>query len=316
MTARVHSIQFRAMGCQMGAWVVANDPAAAGQHLWEAREFFLKVEACCSRFLPDSELSRVNARAGQRVRVSELFCEVLGKALECATRTGGLFDPTVLSALEDAGYDRTFEAIQEDAGPPPPNRALPASWRDICVERGMVMVPEGTRLDLGGVAKAWAADCAAIRLAGLGPCLVDAGGDLMALGAPPGQPGWPIGVADPRRPDADLAVLWVRDCGVATSGVDFRRWRRGGVVQHHIIDPRTSKPARTDVLAVTVIAEDALEANVHALTALILGFREGLCYLRDQGGVEALLVREDGQVQATPGFPQYIAYPALGGFSG
>lgn len=304
------------MGCQMGAWVVAEDPVEAGHFLADVREFFLRVEACFSRFLPDSELSRLNAKAGQRVRVSTLFEEVLGKALEFSARTGGLFDPTVLDALEDAGYDRTFEEIQEDARPLTPGAHPAASWRDIRMEAGMVRLPEGVRLDLGGVAKGWAADSAARRLASLGPCLVDAGGDLVALGSPPGQPGWPIGVADPHRPHVDLAVLWLKDRGVATSGVDFRRWRRGGVVQHHIIDPRTRRPAKTDLLTVTVIAENVLEANLHALVALILGAQNGLSYLLAGGEVEALLVRDDGQAFTTPGFARYLASPAEGGLGG
>ncbi|MDR5696054.1 MAG: FAD:protein FMN transferase [Armatimonadota bacterium] len=316
MPGLLYSLSFRAMGCQMGAWVVHEDPVLANLHLRRVQESFRMVERRFSRFLPESELSRLNARPGQHVRISPIFGEVLGKALEFAARTGGLFDPTVLTALEDAGYDRTFEAIQEDATPLTRGSPPSPSWRDIEVGTGTVSLPEGLRLDLGGIVKAWAARHAANLLSALGPCLVDAGGDLMALGSLPNQPGWPIGVADPRDPSRDLAVLWVRDRGVATSGLDFRRWKRGGVIHHHIIDPRTWQPAQTDVFTVTVVAEDVLEANLHALVTMILGARDGLRYLLNQKGVEALMVREDAQVLTTPGFATYVAYPNMGGFRG
>ncbi len=350
---RIHHLRFRAMSCEMAAWVVSADHHAARAHLITARDFIQTVEAQLSRFRPQSELSRLNAQPGHPVQVGPMLWEVLGYALEAARETGGLYDPTVLDALEAAGYDRSFDdrrpsetrrqGDKETRGPSAcpvewtqfhracrssvtpkvsssPHLLVslsqkrrsavsprPLAWQAIRLDphTRSVTLPPGVRLDLGGIAKGWAADRAAERLAALGPCLVDAGGDIAARGAPPGQPGWPIGVADPRNPNSDLTLLQIRDRGVATSGVDYRRWVHDGAIQHHIIDPRTHRPAQTDLLTVTVVAPDTTQADLHALVALLLGSREGRRYLARQRGVEGLLVREDGRRFTTPGWGRY-----------
>lgn len=313
------------MNCEMGVWVVAADPQAAMEHLVAARDYFHNVEDQLSRFRPQSELSRLNRRPGQSVPVSPLLWQVIVWALGAAERTNGLYDPTVLDALEAAGYDRSFaeRPVTNDECDVPslPMAPTPAfvlrgsssvphgpTWRDVQLEprTRSVTLPAGVRLDLGGIAKGWAADRVADRLAALGPCLVDAGGDIAARGSPPGQAGWLIGVADPQDPETDLALLLVRDRGVATSGVDYRRWSRGGSTQHHIIDPRTRRPARTDLLSVTVLAPDATQADLHALVAMILGSQEGFRYLLCHPGVEGMLVGSDGRQFSTPAFTGYV----------
>jgi thiamine biosynthesis lipoprotein len=343
MKAELHGVHFRAMDCQMAAWVVSTDAHAAKCHLPATRDFILRVESKLSRFQPESELSGLNARPGQTVRVSPLLWEVIALALDAARRTGGLYDPTVVDALETAGYDRPFREVVSGLGtqwkpqelrrtvgsncqelprvplsfpeflrPAAHDRRMTAgrqgpSWGDIVVDsntRG-VTLPPGVRLDLAGIAKGWVAERAADRLSRLGPCLVDAGGDIAARGSPPGQPAWPVGVADPRNPHTDLALIPVRDQGVATSGVDYRRWTRDGVLQHHIIDPRTARPAPTDLLTVTVVAGDAIEADLHALVVMILGADAGFRYLECQPGVEGLLLCADGRRLATPGFREW-----------
>jgi thiamine biosynthesis lipoprotein len=169
------------------------------------------------------------------------------------------------------------------------------------------------RLDLGGVAKGWAADRAAARLARHGPALVDAGGDIAVRGAPSGSGGWPIGVASAsdvpwaasgtQRPaaagrcDGDeplAAVLLVSHGGVATSGTDYRRWLRDGAWQHHIVDPRTGAPAVTDVLAATVVAPSARDADVAAKVALLLGGDQGLAWVEAHPPLAALLICAGG----------------------
>ncbi|HZS01998.1 MAG TPA: FAD:protein FMN transferase [Chloroflexota bacterium] len=303
-----HTARFPAMGCEMALSLAAGEDAAAARRLAAGRALVERAEARLSRFRPESELSRLNARAGQPVAVSPLLWQAIAIALDGARRTDGLYDPTILDALEAAGYDRPFAATLDGPAPAAPPGAPGASWRDVRRDAAArtVALPPGLRLDLGGVAKAWTAERVAARLARHGPCLVDAGGDIAVRGCLPGQAGWPIGVADPRQPDADLALLLLRDRGVATSGVDFRRWQRGGQPQHHIIDPRTRRPAATDLLTATVVAADAAEANLHALVALLLGARDGLAYLGRQPGVEALLVRQDGRLLPTAGFDRYV----------
>ncbi|MFN8485265.1 MAG: FAD:protein FMN transferase [Anaerolineae bacterium] len=305
---RTHSISFRAMNCTMGAWVVTADTALAQDRLAAVEVFMRATEASLSRFRPESELSRLNTRAGKTVTVSRTLAEVLALALAGARETGGLYDPTILDALEAAGYDRSFETLGDDTRPAATVAPRQVGWRDIQLDVAArsVQLPPGVRVDLGGIAKGWAADQAAAMLARVGPCLVDAGGDIVARGQPVEWPAWPVGLADPRAADTDLALLMVADRGVATSGTDYRRWRRGEKLQHHIIDPRTRQPADTDLLSVTVIAPSAARADLYAKVALILGSQAGADLLAQTSDVAGLLIDEAGEQRMTEGFRRYM----------
>ena len=151
-------------------------------------------------------------------------------------------------------------------------------------------------LDFGGVAKGWAAHQAMKRLQAEGPALVNAGGDIAISGPRADGSPWPIGVTDPFHPKEDLETLFLNACGVATSGKDRRRWTRNGVLQHHIIDPATSQPAETDLLTVTVVAPDVMEAEAAAKAAFILGSRAGLEWIETHPRLAALFILDNGQI--------------------
>jgi thiamine biosynthesis lipoprotein len=170
----------------------------------------------------------------------------------------------------------------------------------------MVRLPAGARLDLGGIGKGWAADRAAGLLQPLGPGMVGAGGDIRAWGDQPGaQPGlgWLVAVDAPRQPGHDLAWLRVRAGAVATSTVLARRWAGG----HHLMDPRTARPAATDLLSVTALAPTVVQAEVAAKVALILGREAGLEWLLAQPGVEAVLVDNAARLYGTAGIEEVLA---------
>ncbi len=300
----MEQIQFRAMGCQINALV-----DAPGADLGPVIEWFAEWEQQLSRFRPASELMRLNRRGGRPAVVSQPLWEVLQLALEAAEWSDGLVVPTVLDAVLAAGYDRSFDQLarssagQRPAGPQ--NR--PSVWRSIrCLAHGrQVRLPGGAALDFGGIAKGWAADTAARRLGELGPALVDVGGDIAASDPQLDGSGWPIGVPHPQRPDEQIALLWLAGGGVATSGRDRRRWQVDGVEQHHIIDPRSGHPARTDVLSATVIAPSAADAEVAAKAALILGSRAGIDWLDQRPLLAGMAVCEDGSVVASRRWREY-----------
>jgi thiamine biosynthesis lipoprotein len=302
----MEALSFRAMGCEMKAVLDAEGPRAR-RALAQVPGWFESWEAALSRFRADSELSRLNARAGQIVRVSGVLWEVLQAALAAARRTGALVMPTGLVALEAAGYDRTFAALPAaGSAAVAPAGPLPA-WQAVRLLPRLqaVQVPAGVRLDFGGIAKGWAADRAARRLAAHAPALVDAGGDIRVSGPRANGDAWPIGAGDPRDADRDLALLALRGGAVATSGRDYRRWQRGGVWQHHILDPRTGQPATTDVLSATVLAPTAVAAESAAKVVLILGSGAGVAWLDAQPALAGLLVLDDGQVRLSRRLPDY-----------
>lgn len=237
--------RFSSMGCEVVVDGATFDELARVQALFEERD------AVFSRFRPDSELNAVNAGRGGRL-VSPLFARMVEAALQAREQTDGLVDPTLGAALEAAGYDRDFAVLAPDA-----SAGGPASRAGTVELYGRVLLlGAGVRLDLNGVVKAAAVDDALGLLAG--PGFVSAGGDLATRGE--------VDVALP----GGGAVRLVSG-GLATSGRTKRRWLRGGVEQHHLIDPRTGRPATSRWDEVTVCGATCLAADVAAKAAFLLG---------------------------------------------
>lgn len=228
---------------------------------------FEREEQRFSRFRGDSELSRVNAAGGRSVRISASFRSVMRLALDAAASTGGLFDPTVLGALEAVGYDRTFDDVLVGARGASHPTSPCGRWRDVSLEDDLLRLPTGVGLDLGGLVKGWTADEAATRAvdAGLPWVLVNAGGDLRIAGD---APRIDIAVEDPDDPASELGRLSVREGGVATSSTHSRAWGDG---LHHVIDPRSGSPAASDLIQVTVTAPTCAEAEILAKAVLLRG---------------------------------------------
>jgi thiamine biosynthesis lipoprotein len=303
--------RFRAMGCHMLA-VLDGDGAGAVAQLAAVPGWFEEWEQQLSRFRADSDLSRLNAAAGRPVVVPPALWEVLGVALDMARQSEGLVQPAILAALEAAGYDRSFDQLAPAmAGAPAPT--LPADWRALRLDRHTrtVTLPAGVRLDLGGVAKGWAASQAARRLAKAGPALVDAGGDVAVSGPLADGSAWPIAIANPFAPEESLGLVLLAQGAVATSGRDYRRWTRDGVEQHHIIDPRSGQPAQTDILSATVVAPDGPTAEMAAKVALILGSRAGLAWLDARPTLAGLVVLEEGRILSSRRMDAYLDQNSL-----
>jgi thiamine biosynthesis lipoprotein len=281
--------EFRAMGT--GVSLIGPPPAApqdrteAELTAWAMEAVFAEIEARFSRFRADSELCRVNARAGRLTKVSRPFADLLAWSLESALATGGMFDPTLLEALIAAGYDRDYAEIRSGGvvirEPPPAG----GRWREIEVEERMVKLPEEVRLDFGGVAKGWAVDRATEVAVGLPWAVVNAGGDLRVTGTPP-NPGVEVGVDDPADPSRHILQLWLEKGALATSSVLSRTWGPG---LHQLIDPRTSRPAATGVVQATVWAPTCAEAEVRSKWAMLAGPA-----VLDR--IPGVLVMEDGRI--------------------
>ena len=298
------------MGCEFDAWVACEDRDTASEALARMRRFIEAAEQTMSRFRPDSELSGLNCRSGEVTRVSEMLLEVIGHAVDAAAKSDGIYDPTVLSALMAAGYDRSFELVAEsDASSTSVTLASTLGlYREIEIDRSArtVRMPRGAQIDLGGIGKAWASREAANLLSQTGPCIVSAGGDVAIAGGPyPGE-GWPVAIEDPFGGDSPLLTLDLSSGGVATSGVNRRNWRKDGKTQHHLIDPRTGRPADTDLVCATAVASDLLVAERIALTTMTLGSVDGLSRVAREPGVEAAVVLKTGELVLTSGFKRLI----------
>jgi len=313
-----------ALGMLVQLVVTSPGRLAAARELLEAD--LLALDLACSRFRADSELVAIGniargASGPVAVSVSPLLAEAVAVALRAAQLTDGDVDPTVGGVLADLGYDRDFAELTRPEQPAPAAgdtagsdtggvtlRVVPG-WRSIRVDvsRQRLTVPAGVQLDLGATVKAWAADRAAARIAdGLGcGVLVSLGGDTAVAGEPP-EGGWRIRVQDrtalPGEPaDGPSQVVTIRDGGLATSSTGARRWRRGGDVLHHILDPRTGRPAAPVWRTVSVAAATCADANTAATAAIIRG-RQALPWL---AGLElpARLIAQDGSIHTVNAWP-------------
>ncbi|HHW86750.1 MAG TPA: FAD:protein FMN transferase [Chloroflexi bacterium] len=307
--------RFTAMNTTVEVQVYGRNPT---QPL-AVEQLFREAEQRMSRFLSDSELSRFNATGDQPVTLSPELFDALEAALAAAWATDGLFDPTLLDDLVAAGYDRSFEHVVERAqfrwsapvdlhDAPQVTRRRLFSYADIQLDRAgrRATKPAALRLDLGGMGKGWTVDRAAELLLGEGPFLVNAGGDLYAHGQPGDRRGWEITIEHPWRPEQWIARLFLDHMALATSTIMKRRWRRNGALHHHLIDPRSGRPANTDAASVTVVAPRTLLAEVFAKVALVLGAEAGIAFLEQTPDIDGLIYTTDGRLLHTTGLRDRI----------
>ncbi len=283
---------------------LAATGADAEHRLAHAATWLAAYESRFSRFRDTSELSRLNA-SSRPFRASPALFRLVELAVACAQDSDGIFDPTILRSMEDAGYDRSFELLPSQSAEQRRPASRHSTWRDIHLDpatRTITLAP-GAGVDLGGIGKGFAVDRVAAILGS--PSLVNCGGDLYATSSPPGEAGWRVGVSDPFTPEQDLIVLTIVDQAIATSSTMGRRWNMGAQSAHHLIDPRTGKPSDTDAVQVTVAAPTAVGADYHAKVALLLGIEAGMRYLNAQPAIEGFAVRSDRTLFQSANFAQY-----------
>jgi thiamine biosynthesis lipoprotein len=290
----MHSARFPAMGTEVHVLV----PSTAAAEISSVRSLFGEWEARLSRFLPDSDLSRLNASAGTPAVVGDLLFRVVKEALAAAAATDGAFDPTLLRQQARIGYDRSFDRMPAVV-PPAAGRPLPGgAWRQVGVDdrSRIVALPRGCALDVGGIAKGMAADAALRALSGRGvdAALVSAGGDLAVTGLPE-DGAWQVLVGE--RGDQVVPLL---EGALATSGVARRSWLQGARARHHILDPSTGEPSESGLREVTVVASTCAAAEVAATASFVLGVERGAELLRRHGLAGRFTSADGGQVAVGP----------------
>jgi thiamine biosynthesis lipoprotein len=295
----------RALGTDVRVVVTGSSRIAAAKSAVDT--VLGDIDATCSRFRDDSELSRLNAARGREVRVSPLLALAIGHGLRAAAVTGGAVDPTVGRALRVAGYDADFAAVAATGGPLVLTAHAVPGWQAVRFDAASraVMIPAGVEIDLGATAKALAADlaaAAALRELDGGGVLVSLGGDIALAGEAP-QGGWIVGVSDDSGDSTNLRPgrIALRTGAVASSSTRVRRWTRGEVEMHHIIDPSTGLPADSGVRLATVVASSCVDANIASTAAIVRG--DGVVAWLESLALPARLEHDDGSVSLVAGFP-------------
>jgi thiamine biosynthesis lipoprotein ApbE len=295
----------RALGGSLS--VVVTRAAGLGGAKLAVDEVVRAVDAAASRFRLDSELSRLNGSPEREVMVSPLLARLIAAALRGARLTGGAVDPTVGYAIKMAGYDTDFAAIPADGLAIDLAVSRVPGWQAVEFDEAArtIRVPRGVEIDLGATAKAMASDlaaAAALARIGGGGVLVSLGGDIAVAGEPPAE-GWPIQTSeDSSAPIADgEETISIRSGGIATSSTTVRRWTRGGVALHHIIDPSTGLPTAGPLRTVTVVAGSCVDANIASTAAIVMG--QAAAGWLGEHGLPARLVDQAGSVHRVAGWP-------------
>jgi len=297
------------MGCTCELTLVGGDENLLHEACFRVAE----LESRWSRFRDDSEITRLNHRGGRATALSDDSYLLVDHAVTAWHWTQGRYDPTVLHALEAAGYDRTFEHLPAARPTSHPSRPAPGcAGISLDPQLRAVTLPEGVGFDPGGIGKGLAADLVVdLVLAGgaAGAC-VSLGGDGRVAGEPPPS-GWRIGVASPYSTDELLTVVCLSNHGIATSSKMIRRWTVGDCERHHLLDPRSGESTDNPLDSVTVIAADAWIAEVLTKAAFVAGPDDGAWLVAELGAAGLLVAGLDHMVTSGP-FTTFVDVPASG----
>jgi thiamine biosynthesis lipoprotein len=299
---RTHAT-FSALGTSV--FVAVRDPGEMSRARQLAGDVLNDVDEVCSRFRPDSDLSRVNAHPGEWVAVDPLLVGATEVAMAAARVTGGLVHPLLGRHLVELSYDRDFsQLVRVAVVDGEVTCTVPAdlqAWTQIQLDlTGAIRIPAGTSLDLGATGKAWAADLIATAYEEHleSPAIVSVGGDLR-IARPDGHP-WSVAISERPGTAPDSLVTLDRG-GMATSSTQARRWAKSGIRRHHLIDPRTGQPAEEVWRTVTATGSTCAAANTASTAAIVLG-HEAPAWLSAHG-VTARLVAADGGVRTVGAWP-------------
>ena len=270
-----------------------ESPALLRADMDSAFSSIRRLEALVSAYVDSSDLNRLRrAPAGTWVAVSMPTQILLKKSLETSEKTGGAFDFTLGGIMEAWGFGTDRHRIPSDEE----IRALLAltGVRHIRMRDGCVLRDDTCRLDLGGIAKGYAVDEAAavLKRRGIRNALINAGGQVIAFGHPPGRQTWRIGVRHPRA-DSMIAVIETGEASIATAGDYERYFIENGVRYHHIMDPATGRPARSGVVSVTVLAADGITADAYDTPIFVMGPEKGMRFIESNPELEGMILYED-----------------------
>jgi FAD:protein FMN transferase len=292
------NVTFRVMGCMAHVVIVGGAPELERM----AQRRLNALEAKWSRFIADSEVSRLNRAGGAPCRVSADTFELIERAAAAWAATGGAFDPTVLPAVIAAGYDRSYEDVAADGDAAEPVTSPGCAGIRLDRQTRLIILPPSVAIDPGGIGKGLAADIVVRDLlaAGADGACVNVGGDVRVEGVGPEEGDtWIVAVEDPRDATREMDRYHLSAGAVASSSTLLRTWVRGGVPMHHLIDPASGAPARTGAIASTVVAGEAWWAEALTKAALIAG--DEAPQILDHLGTPGFVVMEDGRVLESSG---------------
>lgn len=282
------------------------DAAMTPAHFAEIEELLHAIDRQMNRQLEGSELDRVNKQAGKEaVLVSEQTYHVIETALRYAEASGGKFEPTIGPLVDLWGIGQegasvpAFDEIEE--------AMTRIDYRQVELDpkaRTIKLLSPGMSLDLGAIAKGYAADVIAeyLQSQGFKSAIIDLGGNILAMGAKPNGSAWTVGIQDPSENRGEhIGLIRVTDKTIVTSGVYERYFIEDGAAYHHIFDLDTGYPVNNGLLSVTIVTDRSIDADAMSTTIFSLGLEQGLAFVEAREGTDALFITTDGLVYTSPG---------------
>jgi len=278
------------MGTDVSLEIITENSDGAEKAILAVQNIFAKNEKIFSRFLTDSELSKINNTLGKEVKVSREMFEVLELCLKFHEISEDYFDPRIIGNLERVGYDKNFAEIEgiREIGEIGVEKISGKLKDDLSLNKNRKTVLIKKRIDTTGIAKGYTVDEAAeyLKKEGFENFIIDAGGDMFAQGFNQEDEDWQIGI---EGLEDDKIMLKLHNQGIATSGISRKRWETGGKKFHHLINPTDPQNFSWDLKTVTVIKEKTVEADGRAKVLFLMGREYGLEFA-NQNNLKALFL--------------------------
>lgn len=265
----------------------------------------MEIDDKMSAFKPSSEISNLNQNSGKKtVRISEETLNLLETAIKISQLSEGAFDITIgpLVRLWGIGKHKDFIPIQDDIV----DCSRLINYQDIVIDKKngtAYLQHENQSVDLGGIAKGYAADEVKRILlqVGVNCAMINLGGNIITIGKKPDRSPWKIGIQNPLALTGEyIGTITVDNQTIVTSGVNERFFVKSGIRYHHLLDPRSGEPARNGLLSVTVVCDKSIEADALTTALFVLGMEKGISLLK-YFAVEAIFLTDEGQIYITDG---------------
>ena len=307
---RISHSEFGLMETFVNITVYSEDEKSGHVAVRRVLDVMQKLEKDLSRHLDDSPVSKINQQAGvEKVEVPENVFDLIKLGKKMGEETKGSFDITVTPLLELWGFGTATPRV-------PTEKELEevlnlVDYRQIQLaeeENSVFLSKKGMALDLGGIAKGYIVDRGIGELVSFGvqSAFLDVGGDIRVVGTKPDGSAWRIGIQHPRNRNEIIAVLSLTDRAVVTSGDYERFFEMNDTKYHHLLDPATGYPAKKGLVSVTVIAPDAVTADIFATAFFIMGKEESLKIAESRPEIDVVLVTEELEVYFSTGIEDRI----------
>lgn len=256
---------------------------------------------------PEGDINKLNENAGVKsIELNPETMKIIKKAQEVSGMSNGAFDITVGPLVKTWGIGSELERIpsKEEIA-----KILPlVNYTELYLDNSSAgLKRKGQMVDLGGIAKGYAGDAAIeiYKQNGIESAFINLGGNVVTLGNKPDGSQWRVGIRNPRPQGKEagqtVGTVKVTSKAVVTAGDDQRYFENKGVRYHHILDPATGYPAKSDLMSVTLITDSSLVADALDTAVFILGLEKGKDLIKQYGGVEAVFITTDKKIYVTDG---------------